>query len=257
MATLAAFALSACAHKPPASDPAAVAAYEQADDPLEPTNRALFKFDQGLDKVLIHPMTEAYIHAIPAPGRRGIGHAMDNLRSPITFVNDLLEGKVGRAGGTLFRLVLNSTVGIGGLFDPAAPYVPEHTSDFGETLGVWGAGPGFYLYLPVLGPSGLRDGIGEGVDTFGFDPVAWYSYNPHNPSWPQYAELGLVLLDAKSSTMKTTEELKKSSIDYYATLRSAYQQYRANEVAKRRGQTALPPMDEEGDPFAEDKPTAK
>jgi phospholipid-binding lipoprotein MlaA len=256
----AALMMAGCATKPPASDPAAVRAFQQINDPWEPTNRVLFKIDQGLDAALIRPVAWTYTKVVPQPARNGVTNAIANLRSPITFVNDVLQGEGTRAMQTFWRLIINSTVGLGGLFDVGARVgVPGHTEDFGQTLAVWGAGEGPFLYLPILGPSGVRDGIGLGVDNFGFDPISWYSYNSHNIQWIQWAYLGAELIDAKSTTMATTDELKKSSIDYYAALRSAYRQYRAKEI--RNG--APPPAgsmpsfdDEEGDPFAPEKPQA-
>ncbi len=259
LAIAAVLVLGGCATaKPPANDPAALRAFQQINDPYEPTNRVMFKIDQGLDAVLIRPITKTYDFVVPKPARNGVTNAIANLRSPITFVNDGLQAQANRAGITLWRLIINSTLGIGGLFDVADKLgVPGHTEDFGQTLAVWGAGEGAYIYLPILGPSGVRDGIGLGVDNFGLDPVAWYSYNPHNIQWIQWAYLGAELIDAKSTTMATTDELKKSSIDYYAALRSAYRQYRAKEI--RNG--AAPPAgsmpsfdDEDGDPFAPEKP---
>ena len=250
--------LAGGATKPPASDAAGLRALREINDPWEPTNRFLFKFDQGLDAVLIRPVAWTYREIVPQPAREGVTHVLNNVRSPVTLVNDILQGQGTRAGITLWRLVINTTVGLGGLFDVAAKMgVPGHTEDFGQTLAVWGAGEGPFLYLPILGPNGVRDGIGLGVDTFGFDPISWYSYNPHNLQWVQWAYLGAELVDAKANTMSTTDELKKSSIDYYAALRSAYRQYRAKEI--RNG--AAPPAgsmpsfdDEDGDPFAPEKP---
>jgi phospholipid-binding lipoprotein MlaA len=251
-------ALGGCATRPPASDPAAVRAFAETNDRLEPLNRAMFDFDRGLDAAVVRPIAWTYLKVTPRQARDGVTNVLNNLRSPITLVNDVLQGQGTRAWITFERLVLNSTIGLAGLFDVAARMgIKGHTEDFGQTLAVWGVGPGTYLYLPLLGPSGLRDGFGLGVDTFGFDPVAWYSYNPHNIQWIQWADLAAELVDAKANTMSTTDELRKSSIDYYAALRSAYRQYRAKEI--RNG--APPPAsempsfdDENGDPFAPEKP---
>jgi len=253
-------ALCGCATRPPASDPAAVAAYNQTNDRLEPLNRTMFKIDEGLDAALIRPVAWTYLKITPQFVRVRVTNVLNNVRSPITFVNDLLQGEGRRAAETLWRLIINTTIGLGGMFDVATKVgVPGHTEDFGQTLAVWGVADGSYLYLPVLGPSSFRDGFGQGVDAFGFDPIAWYSYNPHNMQWVQWAEFGAILIDAKANTMKTTDELKKSSIDYYAALRSAYRQYRAKEI--RNGAplppSAMPDMDsDQGDPFA-DEPATK
>jgi len=104
-------------------------------------------------------------------------------------VNDVLQGQGQRAGQTMARLVINSTVGLGGMFDVAndSAKIPPHTEDFGQTLAVWGVADGSYCICRLFGPSSIRDGAGLGVDSFAFDPIAWYSYNPHNLQWVQYA----------------------------------------------------------------------
>ncbi|MBL8643313.1 MAG: VacJ family lipoprotein, partial [Rhodospirillaceae bacterium] len=127
--------------------------------------------------------------------------------------------------------------------------MPYRYEDFGQTLAVWGAGDGSYLYLPIIGPTSVRDGFGLAVDNFAFDPVSWYNYGD-NPSWVQWAYFGTLLVDVKAGTMSVTDELKASSIDYYAALRAAYRQNREKEI--RNGAPApLPPMPNgNGDPFA-------
>lgn len=234
--------LSACA----STKPADVAA---TNDRLEPFNRAMFGVDRALDTVLIRPVAWTYREVVPRPARRGVTNFLRNLRSPITFANDLLQGETTRAGQAMGRFMVNSTVGLLGVADVATDVgIPYHYEDFGQTLAVWGVGEGSYLYLPLIGPSGVRDGFGLAVDNFTLDPVSWYSY-ADNPGWVQWAYFGSLLVDIKADTMSVTDELKASSIDYYAALRSAYQQNRANEI--RNGAPA-PLPDEDGDPFAED-----
>ena len=258
LALIAALTLSACATRP--TDPAALRAYEETNDKWEPLNRTMFDVDQALDAALIRPVAWTYRKVTPEPVRDGVSNALTNIRSPVVFLNDLLQGQGTRAAITIARFVVNSTLGIGGLFDVAKRMgTPGHGEDFGQTLAVWGVGDGTFLYLPLLGPTSVRDGFGLGVDAFAFDPFSWYSYNPHNTQSVQWYLLGAQLVDAKSSTMATTDELKKSSIDYYAALRSAYRQYRAREI--RNGAPApagsMPAFDdEEGDPFAPEKPQA-
>ncbi|MCB2107874.1 MAG: VacJ family lipoprotein [Rhodobacteraceae bacterium] len=251
MAALTAVLTVACASKPPANDPDAMAAFEDTNDRLEPFNRAMFGVDNALDTVLIRPVAWTYREIVPEPGRRGVTNFLRNLRSPITLINDLLQGEGERAGTTVGRFMMNTTVGLLGFVDVATDAgMPYHYEDFGQTLARWGVQEGTYLYLPVIGPTGVRDGFGLAVDSFAFDPVAWYSY-ADNPSWHQWAYFSALLIDLKASTMSTTDELRKSSIDYYAALRAAYQQNRAKEI--RNGAPApLPPMNgEDGeDPFA-------
>jgi phospholipid-binding lipoprotein MlaA len=244
-------ALGACATKPPASDPAAMAAFAESNDQLEPFNRAMFGVDQALDTVLIRPVAWTYREFVPDPARRGVTNFLRNLRSPITLANSLLQGNVKLAGQTVGRFIVNSTFGILGFADIAADMgTPYQYEDFGQTLATWGVGDGSYLYLPVFGPMSVRDGFGMAVDHYAFDPVTWYNYGD-NPRWVEWAYFGALLIDVKAGTMSATDELKASSIDYYASLRSAYRQNRAKEI--RNGAPAPMPFitNGEDDPFAE------
>ncbi len=243
-------AISGCATKPPASDPAARAAFQETNDQLEPFNRAMFGVDQTLDAILIRPVVSTYRFIVPEPGRRGVDNFLRNLRSPITFANSLLQGNVKRAGSTLGRFIVNSTVGVLGFADIAADLgTPYQYEDFGQTLATWGVSDISYLYVPVFGPMSIRDGFGMAVDNYVFDPVTWYDYGK-NPGWVKWSYFGALLIDVKSETMTATDELKASSIDYYAALRSAYRQNRAKEI--RNGAAAPAPKFTSGedDPFA-------
>lgn len=252
---LALFALGACADKPPASNPEALRAYEEINDPLEPWNRSMHQLDQGLDTVIFNPTIAVYQAIIPEPGRRGVTNALRNFRAPITFANDIFQGEGSRAGTTLSRFLINSTVGVLGLFDVAARMgLPYHSEDFGQTFAVWGMGEGPYLYVPILGPSGGRDLTGYAIDNFGIDAMAWIG-RADNPFWWQVAYFGALATDAKSNAKPVLEELEESSVDYYAALRSAYRQNRAKEI--RNGAPApLPDFndyddeDGDGDPFS-------
>ena len=153
---LAAFVLAGvagCATKPPASDPEALAAYEQNDDPLEPMNRKLYAVNNTLDTYALKPIAQGYAAVVPRTVRNHIGDVLSNLHTPVVFINDILEAKSRRAGDSLVRFVVNSTLGVGGIFDVASGWgYPSHEADFGITLAIWGVGPGPFLYLPVLGP---------------------------------------------------------------------------------------------------------
>lgn len=238
---LAGLAASACATRPPATNPEAVAAYEEANDPLEPFNRAMFRTDQVLDKALVRPVVKTYRFIVPDGGRRSIGNALRNLRSPITLIHDVLQGEPSRAGITVSRFFVNTFIGVLGLFDVGEEIgLPYHSEDFGQTLAVWGIGDGPFVYVPLFGPSTIRDGTGFGVDAFFVDPLAWYSRGDGAVTWIQWAVLGGTFINLKDETMFATDELKASSIDYYASLRSAYRQIRASEI--RNG--APPPMED-------------
>ena len=253
---LIALSLSACATKPPASDRDAVRAFEEINDPLEPWNRAMLQLDQGLDTVLFNPFISVYETIIPEPGRQGVTNVIRNFRSPITLANDIFQGEGKRAGITTGRFVVNSTIGVLGLFDVASRMgLPYHSEDFGQTLAVWGVGEGPYLYVPILGPSGTRDLTGYVTDAFSSDPMAWVGY-ADNPFWWQVAYFYGIAFDGKYRAGPVLDDLKASSIDYYAALRAAYRQNRASAI--RNGAPApLPALDdfddfddEDGDPFS-------
>jgi len=238
---LAGLTASACATRPSATNPEAVAAYEEANDPLEPFNRAMFRTDQVLDKTLVRPVVKTYQFIVPEGGRQSAGNFLRNLRSPITLIHDVLQGQPNRAGITVSRFFVNTFIGVLGLFDVGEEIgLPYHSEDFGQTLAVWGIGDGPFIYVPLFGPSTIRDGTGFGVDAFCVDPLAWYSRGNGAETWIQWAVLGATYVNLKNETMYATDELKASSIDYYASLRSAYRQIRASEV--RNG--APPPMED-------------
>src|SRR5579871_1929686 len=161
-ALLAAASLTGCATDPSGQN-----------DPYEHTNRSIFDFDQSIDHAVARPVAVFYNHAVPEFARDSVHNFLGNLDAPVTFGNDVLQGAPGRAGETLGRLVINSTFGIGGLIDIAAKMgIPRHDEDFGLTLGVWGAGEGPYIVLPLAGPSNPRDMTGEVVDIF-MDPLTY------------------------------------------------------------------------------------
>ena len=239
--------LSGCATRPPASDPEALQEYIEANDPIEPFNRAVFSFNQGVERVVFRPLVAGY-RVLPIPVRRSITGILGNLNSPTVFANDVLQGEFGRAGTTLGRMIINTTVGLGGIFDVAKAWGLEgHREDFGQTLAVWGLNDGPYLVLPFLGPSNPRDGIGFGIDTLFVDPIAWYGY-ADNPNWHTLARTGVTLVDRFDLVQDNIDELEKSSIDFYATLRESYRQNRAKEI--RNGRPAPLPDFGEDDPFA-------
>lgn len=164
-----AFALTACASTPSqgAIDPV---------DPYEGFNRQVFKFNNGVSKYALVPTAKTYETVTPKFARDRVGDALSNLNSPVTFANDVLQAKPARASDTFFRFLINTTVGIGGLWDAADHFgLPGHKEDFGQTLGVWGVDSGPYLILPFLGPSNPRDIFGRGIDT-ALDPLNWTEF---------------------------------------------------------------------------------
>jgi phospholipid-binding lipoprotein MlaA len=214
--------LSACANT--ASEPV-LAGDTEISDPFESTNRAVFSFNTAVDKAIIHPVAKGYNKVVPEPARTGVENVLRNLKSPVTFANQALQGDVEGAGNVLVRAVVNTLIGVGGLFDVAGSegiaYEPE---DFGQTLAKWGVGHGPYLVVPIIGPSSLRDYVGYAVDSFA-DPLRWYLFNVDKEGL-YYGKLGVEYLSLRASLVDVLEELEKSSIDYYAATRSAYYQHR-------------------------------
>ena len=204
-------------------------------DPLERENRVLFNASVQLDRAIVKPAAIAYRRALPMRVRDSFRNFLNNLASPVVFANDVLQGEVDRAGVTLVRIGVNSTVGIGGLFDPATGFgYPRHSEDFGQTLGVYGVKEGPYLFIPILGPSNARDLTGFGVD-FLFDPFTWIPLR-ETTFW-MIGRQGLDDLDLRERTIEPLDEIERSSIDFYASLRSLYHQNRENEI--RNGAPAV------------------
>ncbi|MCQ8242139.1 MlaA family lipoprotein [Rhizosaccharibacter radicis] len=220
--------LSGCAKPPPASDPDALADYKANNDPFEPTNRVFYAVNDGLLTYVLTPVAHGYNYAVPKPVRTGIHNVLNNLGSPVQFLNDVLETKPRRAGDTFVRFVLNSTVGVGGVFDVAKHVgYPDHSADAATTLALWGIPAGPYLYLPVFGPSSVRDGIGRGVDS-GLNPYTWVAFNGVNTLQTTSGILGAV--DAVAPHVDDIKKLNDEALDPYATQRSLYRQLQHNNV---------------------------
>ncbi len=197
----------------------------QVSDPLEPINRVVFAFNDGLYRFVFRPVVRVYKLIVPSDFRLIIGNFFSNLAMPVRFVNSLLQGKIEGAGRELLRFIINSTVGVLGLVDVASDWgIKPQKEDFGQTLGVYGIGEGPYLVLPVLGPSTLRDGIGLGVDMF-LEPV---NYLPKNDTF--YAIKGTQYTNKTSYYLETYFDLKESALDPYVAVRNAYIQHRRQEV---------------------------
>ncbi len=218
-----------CAKRPPDSDPQALSAYLEANDPLEPMNRAIFSFNQGFDDIILEPAARFYRQFGPPDIRKGISNFVNNWREPVTFVNDILQGQAKRATTSLTRFLINSTFGLLGLLDTATYWgIEGHSEDFGETFAVWGFGEGPYIMLPILGPSNARDFSGFVVDFF-YDPVSlWLSHKGW--TYVRYGRLALRGLIYREENLETLDDLGKSSTDFYATIRSAYRQNRNYDI---------------------------
>ena len=223
----------------PPEDPDARAEFEAANDPLEPLNRSIFAFNLGLDRAVLRPVAIGYRTIIPEPGRNMVRNFLNNLEAPVILANDVLQGSPDRARITATRFIMNSTLGIGGLLDPATPAgLPQHDEDFGQTLAVWSVDEGPYLILPVLGPSPPRETVGLVVDYF-LDPVTYILDNA-DAEWLSYVRYGVRAVDSRSRLIETLDEIERTSIDFYATIRSLYRQRRMDEI--RNGEPSELPM---------------
>jgi len=220
---LLALGIAGCATTTPTSQTS-----QDPNDPYESTNRQVFEFNMKVDKYVALPVAKAYVDVVPGFARDGIHNFIANLDVPVTFGNDVLQGAADHAADSFGRFLINSTFGIGGLIDVAAKVgVREHESDFGETLGVWGVGPGPYLVLPVLGPSDPRDAFGYGVD-IAMDPSTWITWRSST-----YFLLGrgvMKIVDERARNIDTLNEIERTSVDLYATMRSLYRQHREAEI---------------------------
>ncbi|MDX1709800.1 MAG: VacJ family lipoprotein [Rhodovibrionaceae bacterium] len=225
-------ALGACASNNAEDD--AFLAYEEPSDPIEPINRAIFDFNNFLDGLLLKPLAELYGVLLPQGARDSIRNFLRNLATPVTLANDLLQGEMDRAGNTTARFLVNTTIGVGGLFDIAEKQgYPYHSEDFGQTMAVHGVDDGFYLVLPILGPSTARDATGRVVDIF-LDPL---TYVANNNDWDGLglARTAVSGIDARERNIETLEELKRDSVDFYARIRSLYYQTRQKEISNGEG----------------------
>ena len=245
-------ALTGCATPPPASDKEAMAAFKEDNDPLEPLNRYFFEFNRGIDHLLLRPVSEFYRGALPEGLRNSVRSVVNNLETPGIFVHDILQGEVERASDSFGRFTTNTFFGPAGLNDVAAgdnpkdpdAGIPFHGEDSGQTLAVWGADPGPYLMLPIYGPSNVRDTLGMAVN-FYINPINYIVPTEHRSGFA-LARTVIKGIDTRSRTIETFDEIERGSIDFYATVRSLYRQYRASEIANGRGpMNPLPEMSEE------------
>jgi len=236
-------ALAACAQL------VAAPALAQAEphDPFEKTNRGLFAFNQGLDRAILRPLALAY-GTLPKPLRKGLRNITRNLTEPVVFANDMLQARPKKAARTVGRFTLNSTFGVAGLVDVAKHSgLPRRDNDFGLTLGRWGAGPGPYLFLPLLGPSSVRDGLGGAVD-IALDPLTWARYR--NKLAFQTTRTVTSGLNRRYEADRDIQAVYETSTDPYATIRSFYLQQRESLIRGSGDVGALPDFDAPAEPAA-------
>lgn len=241
----------------PLSDPATAGGRPTAPpgrikgDPLEGFNRKMFRSNQSFDKAVYRPLAMGYKHAVPKPARAGLRNFFSNLTEPVVFLNYLLQLKFGKAGRTLVRFTVNSTLGVGGILDLARTEginIPHRDNSFGNTLARYGVGPGPYLFLPFVGPTTLRDVLGGPVDGAVL-PVA--IGKPFTDWRYQVASGAITGLDLRAESDADLRALFSGAVDPYATLRSVWLQNRAAEIAEIRHRKSAPtelddPMEDPG-----------
>jgi phospholipid-binding lipoprotein MlaA len=197
-------------------------------DPLEGFNRGMFWLNDKLYLYAMKPVARA-VRIVPEPARVCVANFFNNLAAPLRIFNALLQAKFNAAGTEFSRFVINSTAGIGGLFDPAKKYanLRQIDEDFGQTLAAWGVGHGFYLFIPIIGPSSLRDGAGT---------LMGFEVDPADRVWPKgegyWVAKGVDAINVLSLDKDTYEAIKRDSLDPYLFLRDAYVQYRARSVSQ-------------------------
>ena len=213
----------------------------QVKDCFEKINRGIFAFNQTIDGLIFKPLALGY-KKLPSPIRTGTSNFIGNISTLLTVPNNVLQGNLGVAGKNTLRFLVNSTIGIVGLFDPASAiglnsYEKE---DFGQTLGSWGVGEGCYVVLPVLGPSTARDAIGSLGNYMGGD--AWYNVTVRNDThyfsdFDYYASKGVGGVDFRAKNFDDINNLEENSIDFYASVKSLYLQDRRKKILNASGAT--------------------
>ncbi len=206
----------------------------QVKDCFEKINRVTFALNQSLDKVIFEPVAKGY-RALPSPLRNGTGNALNNISNLVTIPNNILQGELKKAGINTGRFIINTTVGIAGIFNVAEKFgFPKYEKeDYGQTLGTMGVGEGCYLVLPVLGPSTIRDSVGSFVNVLGGDP--WYNISAgketnHFSDFDYWASRASAGIDFRAKNIDSFENLEKNSMDFYASVRSLYLQDRQQKI---------------------------
>ncbi len=194
-------------------------------DPLEPVNRAVYKFNDGVDKLVIKPAAEFYRDVLPPFVRTGVSNFFSNINDVIVALNNLLQGKIPAAINDIGRILVNTTLGVLGVMDPATELgVEKNNEDFGQTLGYWGFGSGPYLVIPLLGPSSMRDAVGM-VGDWKTDPLTYV-----DPTRSRNQLYGLYFVSRRSELLEASKILETAALDPYEFLRDAYLQRRRNLV---------------------------
>ena len=222
-----------------ATDAAAAPGSEGSYDPWQRFNRRMHRFNMVLDRHVARPVSLGYVKAVPAPVRRSVGNFFNNVGQSTTMVNALLQGKPKRAGQSLSRFVINSTVGLGGLFDPATKaHIPNTNEDFGQTLATWGWKKSRYVELPLLGPTTVRDTVGNGVDSALTSGKGALSPLRNATATARLALDGLALVEGRSQLLQY-DSLRESAPDDYLLLREFWLQHRQYEILDQSGEETV------------------
>ena len=193
-------------------------------DPLEPINRAIFSFNNFADKIILEPTAKGY-RKLPSQIQLGISNFLSNLRAPLVVINQLLQGQGKNAAESTGRFFVNSTAGVFGLIDVADKIgLEEKEEDYGQTLATWGIGDGFYIVLPIFGPSNLRDSAGMFL-TYTTDPFNAYAVS-EGEAWIVPLRTAVNAVDQRSKIIDEVNALRNNSVDYYAAVKSSYYQNR-------------------------------
>lgn len=204
-----------------ATETSATPAAADAGDPWEGFNRGLFGVHQAVDNAVLEPVARGYRAVTPRPLRTGVLNFLRNLKGPVIFANDVLQGEVNRAGTTAGRFAINSTVGIVGIFDPATSMgLQRHEEDFGQTLAVWGVPSGPYLFVPLLGPTTVRDGAGRIVDV-AFDPLTWADFD--DVDTVRAARTVIAGVAQREALLDPIDSMEAQGGDLYQTYRVTYE----------------------------------
>lgn len=197
---------------------------DEVYDPFEGVNRAIFSFNNAADKIVLEPVAKGY-KKLPSPIQSGVGNFINNLKLPLAAVNQLFQGQGGNAIESTGRFLVNSTIGIFGLIDVADNIgLDQKEEDFGQTLATWGVGDGFYIVLPLFGPSNLRDTTGM-LMTMMTDPINAYATS-QGEAWAIPMRTAANAIDQRSQIIDEVNALRDNSVDYYAAVRSSYYQNR-------------------------------
>ena len=239
-ACLAVPTLASAQEAAPASEPAPAAA---SGDPWQGFNRNMFGVHQAVDGAVLEPVARGYRAITPRPVRTGVLNFLRNLKAPVIFANDVLQGEVSRAGNTVGRFAINTTLGIGGIFDPATSMgLERHDEDFGQTLAVWGVPSGPYLFVPLMGPTTVRDGAGQIIDGV-FDPLTWADFD--DVDTVRAARGVMTAIATRELLLDQIDSFEAQGGDLYVTYRSAFEVAREAAIQNGRADVQdLPDFDE-------------